>query len=124
MLRSHHYSFFDYNKISDNTNSIIITDHLGGFDVNYENAYLEKLNTIAQNRNRKLILQTSYILNEHVEIKNKYKFLDFRFSNTFFPKISFLNYKNPPEVDYKNFICSFNGSEHISRKLLTACLYK
>lgn len=124
MLHINRYDYFDYNKISDSTDRIIITDHLDGFDVNYKNAYLEKINTIGQSRNRKLILETSYILHEHAEIKNKYKFLDFRFSNTFFPKISFLNYKNPPEVDYKNFICSFNGSDHVSRKLLTACLHK
>jgi hypothetical protein len=33
-------------------------------------------------------------------------------------------YNTHPEIDFKNFVCSFNGSAHVSRKLLTAILQR
>jgi hypothetical protein len=36
----------------------------------------------------------------------------------------FENYNIHPNINFKNFICSFNGSPHTSRKLLAAILHK
>ena len=36
----------------------------------------------------------------------------------------FANYNIHPTINYKNFLCSFNGSDHVSRKLLVSILEK
>jgi hypothetical protein len=36
----------------------------------------------------------------------------------------FNNYREHPAVDYKNFVCSFNGKPHVGRKLLAAAIKK
>jgi hypothetical protein len=35
----------------------------------------------------------------------------------------FLDYNTHPDIAYKNFVCSFNGSPHVSRKLLVSALH-
>ena len=100
---------------------IKIEDHLNGFDKNLQNLFLEHLNSIAVN-------QPSIIIG-HIAtdtIKNRYPNLDFYLSDLYSEQVfpMFKEYRMPPCINYKNFICSFNGSDHISRRLLTAILKK
>jgi hypothetical protein len=37
---------------------------------------------------------------------------------------TFREYTAHPKIDYKNFLCSFNGTDHISRRLLVSILKK
>jgi hypothetical protein len=41
-----------------------------------------------------------------------------------FHTIHFENYNIHPNLNFKNFICSFNGSPHVSRKLLVAIIHR
>ena len=100
---------------------IKIEDHLNGFDHNLHNPFLEHLNSIAVNQPSVII---GHIATD--KIKNRYPNLDFYLSDLYSEQVfpMFKDYNNPPDINYKNFICSFNGSEHISRRLLTAILKK
>jgi hypothetical protein len=60
-------------------------------------------------------------------IKNNYSNLKLLFdveSQHRFILSNFVNYNIHPQINYKNFICSFNGSPHVSRKLLVSILEK
>ncbi len=107
---------------ANNGNNILLWDHLGGFDSNIENKLLTILN-------EKLSYHCEIW---HIQIldnlvKFKYKNLNIRFKfqtqyrNLWKP---FESYNQHPDLKYKNFICSFNGSPHVSRKLLTAILQR
>lgn len=100
---------------------IILQDHLGGFDKQCKNTLLEKLNKLQQNND--INVTTEYIFNDL--IKSKYKNLCFNFSSELVDEIDFKSFKDyniHPEINLKNFVCSFNGSAHDSRLLLTAIL--
>ena len=103
------------------TDVIKIEDHLNGFDHNLHNPFLEHLNSIAVNQPSVII---GHIATD--KIKNCYPNLDFYLSDLYSEQVfpMFKDYINPPAINYKNFICSFNGSDHISRRLLTAILQK
>lgn len=106
------------NSISD---VIKIEDHLNGFDYDLQNPFLDHLNSIAIDRPPIII---GHIATD--KIKNRYPNLDFYLSDLYSSRVfpMFKDYTNPPAINYKNFICSFNGSDHISRRLLTAILKK
>jgi|TARA_R110000782_G_scaffold244129_1_gene330904 hypothetical protein len=96
-----------------------ILDHLGGFDANLTNPMLDHLSKISQQNT----VTSTYIFDE--QVKKYYSNINFKVSQTqlnLFQKLS--NYNIHPELDYKNFICSFNGSGHVSRKLLVSILEK
>lgn len=116
-------NYNDVVKIDKKTTHVKIFDHMGGFDKNLTNSIL---NTISNNITTKLTVETEYILLDSV-ISN-YPSLNFKFDldatikgNYFF---DFFNYNTHPELNYKNFICSFNGSTHVGRKLLVSILEK
>lgn len=105
----------------DKCDSLIIYDHLNQIDVNYKNIFFDFL----EDKNYKNPIFTEYFFEE--KVKSKYPTLNFRTSSSFQYNINFRqfeNYKPHPKVNIKNFICSFNGTSHVSRQLLTACLYK
>lgn len=96
-------------------------DHLGGFNENYENNTLGLINSVASTQHSRIATHTSYIF-DNIVLQN-YANLDFK--HKFFKLLhSFKDYRQHPEIDYKNFICSFNGTAHVSRKLLVAILKK
>jgi len=101
--------------------SLTITDHLEGFDIDLTCRLLDKLH--AQNYLKKIY--TQYIIDS--QIKNRYPSLDIEFSVSLQDKINlhhFENYNIHPDLNYKNFICSFNGADHVSRQLLASTLHK
>ena len=100
---------------------ILIIDHLTGFGSSFGNDIFDWL---SEHRVENPIL-TQYVISK--ELAQRYPKLSLHFSVNTQNNINFnhlLTYKIHPKVNIKNFICSFNGSEHVSRKLLTAILYK
>ena len=101
--------------------SLTIVDHLGGFTIDLTCKLLDNLH--AQNYLKKIY--TQYFINN--QIAQRYPSLDIEFSVSLQNKINlqhFTNYNIHPKIHYKNFICSFNGSNHTSRKLLVSILEK
>jgi hypothetical protein len=104
----------------NNGEKILLVDHLTGFDNNLSNQILTSLNDNMQGRNK---IWHGQILDSLV--KSRYNNLDIEFDFRAQHKllwIPFASYNQHPDIDYKNFICSFNGSDHVSRKLLVAIL--
>jgi hypothetical protein len=104
----------------NNGKKILLVDHLNGFDNNHNNQILTQLNENVQGHCKVWHVQ---ILDELV--KSRYSNLDIGFDFQFQHKRlweSFKTYIRHPRVEYNNFICSFNGSDHVSRKLLVAIL--
>lgn len=101
-------------------NNILLVDHLNGFDSDNNNEILTILNKKLKNRTKIGYMQ---ILDDTV--KRNYSNLDIVF---IFKKQyqlvwkQFETYNQHPTLNYKNFVCSFNGVAHPSRKLLVAIL--
>jgi hypothetical protein len=114
----------DYDNfiIPNQTSRVLLADHLGGFDYSLRSPILDKLQS--QTNGKNIIVETEYIVNQ--EIKNNYKLFDFKFSLQKHNLVldHFREYNTHPELNFKNFLCSFNGSPHISRKLLVSILNK
>ena len=119
---------FQYNKYNLINNyiptpgeDIVISDHLYGFGIDYSNILLDIIEK--HKWNNKILLQ--YIIDE--KLKNRYKSINIQFSLDLQDSVilsSLDSYYVHPELKYKNFICSFNGSPHVGRKLLVAILEK
>lgn len=112
-------------KENNNTIQYKIVDHLNGFDINLNNSLLNEINQIAQLTEKKVIAFYEQILYDNV--KEKYTNIDIKFDlNHFLTYLSsFENFKfsdQPKKIS--NFLCSFNGSEHLSRKFLVSILNK
>lgn len=105
--------------------TVFLQDHMLGFDRTMRNPMLTLLNDYALENNRIYSVYQSYILTP--EVKSIYPGLELHYRSipghgNFFD--SLLSYKIHPFVNYKNFVASFNGSSHVSRKLLVAILHK
>lgn len=101
----------------------MLSDHLHGFTQDGKNQTLQQLNDLAVLQNRHFCVIYHQILEK--EITNQYPRLTIVFSLHEHHKRNldhFSNYNTHPKINYKNFICSFNGSDHVSRKLLVAIL--
>jgi hypothetical protein len=104
----------------------IIGDHMGGFQSDLSNYFLDQLDQYAGKH--------GFVYRLHVDefflpgVKSQYPNLNFVFSMDSFSRYrgwgQFKNYNMHSALDYKNFICSFNGTEHVSRKLLVAIIKK
>lgn len=114
------YKVLEYLEHLEDT--IELPDHLGGFDAELNNEILAAVNNqaIKENRNFDVIIHTLL----HPEIKNKYSRLHFHYQLPKYMFRAFEQYNMHPPLNYKNFICSFNGTPHVSRQLLVAILHK
>ena len=115
-------NFTNQSEIPD---SISISDNLNGFTCDGHNNILDKLNTLAKQKNSILAVTYHNIFDQN--IKTLYPNLLLKFSadaQDYLNLAFFKDYLGHPKVQYKNFLCSFNGSRHVSRQLLTACLSK
>jgi len=104
---------------------INISDHLNGFTRDGYNNIFNILNTLAAQQNSKITVTYHNIIDK--TIKTLYPNLILKFSadaQDYLNLAFFKEYLGHPKVQYKNFLCSFNGSNHESRQLLTACLFK
>jgi len=120
-------SLAPYNNIFHSTNlpdEVTLEDHLYGFDQRLDNKLLAHIDNSATKQNKRI--QVSYHQILETGIVDRYKNLDIKFKLSSRIKQllwqSFVNYSTHPDLSYKNFVCSFNGSDHVSRKLLTAIL--
>jgi len=96
---------------------IALPDHIGAFDQNVESWVLKFLNEEFTGT-----VWCEYIFDQ--QIKEKYSNLDLRFSLDLWLQNNYIKefeeYNIHPERNLKNFLCTFNGGRHVSRKLLTA----
>lgn len=117
-------SFTEYQPLLDNqitldASEIVLEDHLNGFNSTLNNCILDHFVKCSY----KNTIHTQYIIDDR--LKELYSALDLRFSRDLQYKINFKSlesYKIHPEQSFENFLCSFNGSEHIGRKFLTSIL--
>lgn len=123
-------SRFPYSEILNQTyqkslRSINLIDHLNGFDNLGNNLVLEKINQIADIAKQRISVTYHNILDSAV--LTKYSNIDFVFDAHLQHTLNFLKmaeYNVHPSLEYTNFVCSFNGAPHVSRKLLVAILKK
>jgi hypothetical protein len=103
---------------------LTLVDHLGGFDEFNSNPILERLDNFAKSTDARLPVSGEYKFTD--EIIKKYNNLllhhdiNLQIKHNGFDDLS--RYTQHPEISYKNFICSFNGSPHVSRKYLVSIL--
>ena len=98
-----------------------LSDHLGGFDSSGRNKILDSLLV----KEFKHHINLEYLLTE--DIRKTYKDLDLHFSVEFKSNLDLIRYKEHtthPEIDFKNFLCSFNRSQNMGRQLLVSILNK
>jgi hypothetical protein len=98
-------------------------DNLGGFDQQFSNVLLSKLQHYAELTNTEYTIHCDQIIEQ--KFTDSYPNLKIFFDLQYHKRIIlnfFHGYQQHPEIDYKNFICSFNGGEHVSRTLLVAIL--
>jgi hypothetical protein len=106
-----------------NITEIFLEDHLNGFDQKYNNTILTTIDAYSKRNNKRTVVHYHQFLDDLV--KEKYPNLDLKFTFTKARHLIWEQYElynQHPEINYNNFVCSFNGNEHVSRKLLTAIL--
>jgi hypothetical protein len=102
---------------------IFFPDTLGGFDVNLQNQYLLTLNNIAQKQNKVVKVYISYPVDNSIQKFYPNLKLTFESIEDFLKLFNQLHdYKIHPDVNIKNFVCSFNGTDHVGRQLLVVAL--
>jgi hypothetical protein len=103
---------------------IALMDHLMGFDQCFNNSILKAIDNYSGINNKRTTVYYHQILEKN--ITDRYPNLQMEFKLPAKIKTtmwqSFDTYNQHPYLNYKNFICSFNGSDHVSRKLLVAIL--
>jgi len=105
---------------------IKLVDHLHGFDSHYQNQVLSSLDQHAARYNKIINVRYHQILEGDVKLLYKnlditYELYDHVYDLVWAP---LRTYTAAPGVNYKNFVCSFNGVPHISRKLLVSAIHK
>lgn len=97
---------------------IWVGDHLDGFDADYRNKIFDRLSQAQHN----VTVYTGYIVNQ--QVRQNYPSLNIKYRLLEWMWESLLSYSGHEPIAYKNFICSFNGTGHISRQLLSSALNK
>ena len=113
------YPYTELDSLHTLPNIFKIQDHLDGFDKNFKNVCFEKLK-----HGTYTIVVHQVIQNE---VKKNYPNLTFVFDANYQDCLNlrhFENYNIHPELDYQNFVCSFNGTNHVGRQLLVSALNK
>ena len=104
---------------------ITLLDHIGGFSRDRTNAVLNAIENNALMQQTKIEVIYHNVLDQ--TITEQYPNLKFKFDGAL-QNILNLNkfslYNTHPELSFKNFICSFDGSDHVSRKLLVSILHR
>ena len=95
-----------------------LKDHGGGFDSDLKNHWIDSI------ASHECTLRTEYLMSP--DVKKNYPKTKFIFDLGFKQKLlsSLSGYLIHPVLSFQKFICSFNGSEHVSRKLLVAALHR
>jgi len=100
--------------------SVVLHDHLGGFDKHLYNDTLHKLNE--QSVTARINVKCAYIAD--YKLHKTYSNIKFHFNMKRARDLldNLKNYNVHPEINFLNFVCSFNGSDHIGRQLLSSIL--
>jgi hypothetical protein len=118
--------YYNIDDAINNVNSgkdIILFDHIGGFDQTYSNTILQQFNK--QCVDSRATIWYVQILDHNVKSKYKNINLKFRFNEQYDVVWKpFENYNIHPTINFKNFVCCFNGTPHVSRKLLASILHR
>lgn len=98
---------------------ITLPDHLEGFEQDLSNRVLDEIDPAVDNN-----VTIEYTVDDI--IRSVYPDLNIHFNFKFKEWLldQFKNYNIHPDKKYKNFICSFNGSNHVGRQLLASALNK
>lgn len=125
------YIAYPYLEVSNKTDfeflpdRFYLADHFGGFDSVGNNTILTSINQYAKDKQKNYVIDiTQYV---EPSVKESYQYIDLKFCFDFQEKYlwsKFKEYNMHPEIDYKNFVCSFNGNAHVSRKLLVSTIHK
>jgi len=112
-----------YNRIvtdQDLPSQIEVVDHLDGFDYHMHNTWLTRLQHRAEQEDREFRVKTSY-----TSIPSRHRYPNIAFEYLYFHQLDeFLKYRERNHnQQFKNFVCSFNGAEHVSRKFLLAAMH-
>ena len=121
------YTAYPYTNVAtlDITKEVILIDHLNGFDLDKNNLILETLNNRARALGNICSVRYHNLIDE--DVVKKYNNLSFVFDAKLQNSLNLSGlktYKIHPEINFKNFVCSFNGSAHVSRRLLVSILQK
>lgn len=124
-IKAKHYGDILSGKLDNEilaSNSLVIFDHMGSFNQHLQNSLLDHLNLIGFSGT----IGTEYIVNDNLQKQYKNLKLRFLFVESEHYKLlnSFAKYTMHPVINFKNAVCSFNGSAHVSRQLLTASMKK
>lgn len=107
-------------KVIDN--ALVIGDHLSGFDKNLNSEVLNVVVNQAKTQKIKNIY-TAYVFSN--ELKKKYNFQNLKYKEYLVGGHGWeemREYRMHPFINYRNFVCSFNGTGHVSRQLLSSIL--
>ena len=101
---------------------VVLIDHLGGFDRDLNCNVLHKLNSM----DRMIDVYCEYFFDDSV--KQKYQNLNLYFDIDLWTEQNFVttfeNHKIHQDIAFENFLCTFAGVNHVSRRLLLAHLNK
>jgi len=103
----------------------VLMDHFNGFSKNGYSLILDNLNKLASERNKVYEVYHHNVIPDTVCFK--YPNLNIRVSEAWqhrYHTWHFEQHTQPASIDYQNFVCSFNGSPHVSRKLLVSAIKK
>jgi hypothetical protein len=106
-----------------NPTHIVLADHIAGFDLDGSNHILNQLHEYAVSKGHRVKVVHHELLLSHIH--EKYPMLDLRFNALWQARINLSalkTYHTHPKINYKNFLCSFNGSNQTSRNLLIAII--
>ena len=102
-------------KINDN--QYLLNDHAGGFTDTLTNSLLDSIP-----------LTSAEVITEYVadDFCQRYPNLKFNINLDIKKRIfeTLTHYNIHQELTFQNFVCSFNGSPHVSRKILVAALHR
>lgn len=128
----HPFRYNDYHRLLElcaPVDLVDFEDHMGGFDSDLHNDCFQALDDLAQQQGQPITLRCSYNANQ--DLRHRYPHLKIQFrplqevnEQNVFGLHHFWNYTQHPELTFDHFVCSFNGSPHVSRKLLVAILHR
>jgi len=101
--------------------SIILQDHIGGFSNDLGNPFFALLDSHNYSGNVLIEYQITSDLKKRWSELNLVYDVDAK-ESIIFSKLK--NHNIHPPIDYSNFLCTFNGSAHVSRQLLASVLHK
>lgn len=113
-----------HRKIIIDSNKLMIGDHLNGFNSALYSLVLDEAIQHASRQNISTVV-TAYCFDD--AILTQYPDIEFYYDEKLIGGngwTSLLTYNTHPQQKFKNFLCSFNGSKHVSRILLVSVLQR